>query len=31
VWKRPNPASLLEMGARKVTVDPIGRVRPAHD
>ncbi|MCI0402727.1 MAG: type II CRISPR RNA-guided endonuclease Cas9 [Acidobacteria bacterium] len=31
VWKRPNPASLLKMGARKVTVDPIGRVRPAND
>lgn len=31
VWKRPNPASLLRMGARKVVVDPIGRIRPAND
>jgi CRISPR-associated endonuclease Csn1 len=31
VWSRPNPASLLRMGARKVRIDPIGRVRPAND
>lgn len=31
VWSRPNPASLLKMGARKVKVDPIGRVRAAGD
>ena len=31
VWKRPTPASLLKMGVRKVTVGPIGRVRPAND
>lgn len=31
VWSRPNPASILRMGACKVSVDPIGRVRPAHD
>ncbi|MBK8908133.1 MAG: type II CRISPR RNA-guided endonuclease Cas9 [Rhodospirillales bacterium] len=28
---RPNAASLLARGARKVAVDPIGRVRPAND
>lgn len=28
---RPNAASLIAMGARKVSVDPIGRVRPAGD
>jgi len=31
VWKRPNAASLIAAGARKVNVDPIGRVRPARD
>ena len=31
VWKRPIASSLLAMGARKVVVDPIGRVRLAHD
>jgi hypothetical protein len=31
VWKRPNPASLIRMGVRKVRVDPIGRVTPAND
>ncbi len=28
---RPNAASLLKQGAQKVSVDPIGRVRPAQD
>lgn len=27
----PSPAPLLKLGARKVSVDPIGRVRPAND
>lgn len=31
VWKRPSGASVLKAGARKVSVDPIGRVRPAND
>lgn len=31
VWSRPNPASILRAGARKVTVDPIGRLRRARD
>jgi CRISPR-associated endonuclease Csn1 len=31
VWKHPTAASLLEAGARKVAVDPIGRVRKARD
>lgn len=31
VWKRPNASSLVAMGAKKVSVDPIGRVRPARD
>ncbi|MGH6917338.1 MAG: hypothetical protein ACREJ0_06495, partial [Geminicoccaceae bacterium] len=31
IWKRPNASSLLKMGARKVRVDPIGRVTPAND
>jgi CRISPR-associated endonuclease Csn1 len=31
VWKRPSASSLLRMGARKVRVDPIGRVTPAND
>ena len=31
VWSRPNAVSILRMSARKVCVDPIGRVRPAHD
>lgn len=30
VW-RPNPGSLLKANARKVSIDPIGRVRPARD
>jgi CRISPR-associated endonuclease Csn1 len=30
VW-RPNASSLLASGARKVSIDPIGRVRPAND
>lgn len=28
---RPNPATLLMQGVRKVAVDPIGRIRPAGD
>jgi CRISPR-associated endonuclease Csn1 len=28
---RPNPSSMLKDGAKKVSVDPIGRVRPAND
>ena len=28
---RPNPGALLRKGGRKVAVDPIGRVSPAHD
>ncbi len=28
---RPNALSLLKAGARKVSIDPIGRVRPAND
>jgi CRISPR-associated endonuclease Csn1 len=28
---RPNPNTLLSRGAKKVAVDPIGRVRPAND
>lgn len=31
VWGRPNAASLLKQNGRKVSVDPIGRVRPARD
>lgn len=31
VWNRPSPSSLVKCGAKKVSVDPIGRVRPAHD
>ncbi len=31
VWKRPTGASLIAMGAQKVNIDPIGRVRPAND
>jgi CRISPR-associated endonuclease Csn1 len=31
VWKRPNAASIVAMGAYKVAVDPIGRVRPSSD
>jgi CRISPR-associated endonuclease Csn1 len=31
VWKRPGAKSVLELGAKKVSVDPIGRVRPAGD
>ena len=27
----PSPAPLLKLGARKVSVDPIGQVRPASD
>jgi CRISPR-associated endonuclease Csn1 len=27
----PNPSTLLSQGARKVSVDPIGRIRPAND
>lgn len=30
VW-RPSPGTLLSSGARKVSIDPIGRVRPAND
>jgi len=30
VW-RPSPGSLLDANARKVSIDPIGRVRPARD
>ncbi len=28
---RPNPSTLLKGGARKISIDPIGRIRPAHD
>jgi CRISPR-associated endonuclease Csn1 len=28
---RPSPSALLRGGARKVSVDPIGRIRPAND
>lgn len=28
---RPTPNSLLKMSAQKISVDPIGRIRPAHD
>lgn len=28
---RPNAASIIRAGARKVSIDPIGRVRPAND
>jgi len=31
IWSRPNPRSLLRSQGSKVSVDPIGRVRPAHD
>lgn len=31
IWKRPTVPSLIASGARKVTVDPIGRIRPAND
>lgn len=31
VWKRPNAASVLKQGGRKVAVDPLGRVRAARD
>lgn len=31
VWSRPKAASLLKLGARKVSVDAIGWVRPAND
>lgn len=27
----PNPNTLLQLGARKISVDPIGRIRPARD
>lgn len=30
LWK-PSPAPLIKLGAQKVSVDPIGRVRPAND
>ena len=28
---RPNPGALLRKGGRKIAVDPIGRISPAHD
>jgi CRISPR-associated endonuclease Csn1 len=28
---RPNASSIVAAGARKISVDPIGRVRPAND
>jgi len=28
---RPNPNSLLKMNVKKLSIDPIGRIRPAHD
>jgi CRISPR-associated endonuclease Csn1 len=31
VWGRPNPTSILKQGGRKVAVDPVGRIKPAHD
>lgn len=31
VCGRPNPNSVVKQGGRKVSVDPIGRVRPAND
>ncbi len=31
VWRRPTAASVLKAGARKVAVDPIGRIRLAND
>jgi len=31
IWSRPKAASLIRIGARKVRVDPIGRVTPAND
>jgi CRISPR-associated endonuclease Csn1 len=31
IWKQPMINSVLEMGAKKVSIDPIGRVRPARD
>lgn len=31
VWKRPTPSSIIKMGARKVNVDPVGRIKPAND
>jgi CRISPR-associated endonuclease Csn1 len=27
----PNPNTLLKQGAKKLSVDPIGRIRPAND
>lgn len=31
VWSRPTAASLIKTGAYKISIDPIGRVRPARD
>jgi CRISPR-associated endonuclease Csn1 len=31
VWGRPSPGSILRQGGRKVSVDPIGRVKPSND
>jgi CRISPR-associated endonuclease Csn1 len=28
---RPSPGSLVKDGVKKLSIDPIGRVRPAHD